>query len=152
MKANTITLVPCIRTITNTPQTPRKTELKGAIPRTWCSSIGHHSARFYGAKERGNTIRSRSSLQSIEYMYKCRARIVPPTWSRLIPSLVTLENRSPLEAKATNFPSEKEGFLSSKNDKKTRRARFAIDPTRDVFGLLISRRHATDSTRSPAQP
>lgn len=49
--------VPCIRTIRKTPQTPRKTELNGAIPRTArCSSIGHHSPGFYRTEERKDTI------------------------------------------------------------------------------------------------
>lgn len=111
--------VPCIRTITNTPQTPRKTELNGAIPRTArSSSIGHHSARFYGAKEREDTIPV--DLQQKVYIY-----IQSSKYESFLPRGETSplsvypfprdprESRSirknaitPLETKATNFANE----------------------------------------------
>lgn len=48
--------IPCNKMATNTPQTPRKTELKGAIPSAArSSSIEHHSARFCGTETRGTS-------------------------------------------------------------------------------------------------
>lgn len=50
---NNWTYKPFIKMTTNTPQTPRKTELKGAIPSAVrSSSIEHHSARFCDTERR----------------------------------------------------------------------------------------------------
>lgn len=163
-KIHTTTLgVPCIRTITNTPQTPRKTELNGAIPRTArSSSIGHHSARFCGAKERGDTIPV--DRQQITYNYRTdRSSHVTVMISTSV-SIISLprdpreswkidrkrDETTPLETKATNFPpgEEKVSCPSARNDKNETTIR-SIRPNGDVFGLLISHRHATDS-RKPA--
>lgn len=59
-----LTCVPCIKMTTNTPQTPRKTELKGAIPSAARSlSIEHHSARFSATKGEGEPVDSRAGLE-----------------------------------------------------------------------------------------
>lgn len=59
-----LTCVPCIKMTTNTPQTPRKTELKGAIPSAVRSlSIEHHSARFSATKREGEPVDSRAGLE-----------------------------------------------------------------------------------------
>lgn len=56
--------VPCIKMTTNTPQTPRKTELKGAIPSAARSlSIEHHSARFSATQREGEPVDSRARLE-----------------------------------------------------------------------------------------
>lgn len=152
--------VPCIRTITNTPQTPRKTELNGAIPRTArSSSIGHHSARFYGAKEREDTIPV--DLQQKVYIYiyiqssnrsshvvRNLAFICLSVSSR--PSRIEIDPKNattPLETKATNFASEERERERRCPVSTIRRRHTAIRSIR-VFGLLIS--HHVDS-RKPEQ-
>lgn len=141
--------VPCIRTITNTPQTPRKTELNGAIPRTArSSSIGHHSARFYGAKEREDTIPV--DLQQKVYIYiyiqssnrsshvvRNLAFICLSVSSR--PSRIEIDPKNattPLETKATNFASEereREREKMSCLDDKKETHRDSIDPSLWTF-------------------
>ena len=114
--------VPCIRTITNTPQTPRKTELNGAIPRTArSSSIGHHSARFYGAKEREDTIPVDLQQKVYIYIYTIIESFLPrgeePRLYLFIRFLATLENRDRFEKTRSLHSKRKQRTLRTKRER-----------------------------------
>lgn len=152
--------VPCIRTITNTPQTPRKTELNGAIPRTArSSSIGHHSARFYGAKEREDTIPVDLQQKVYIYIYTIIESFLPrgeePRLYLFIRFLATLENRDRSKKRDHSTRNESNELCERRERERERRCPVSTIRRRHtairsirVFGLLIS--HHVDS-RKPEQ-